>query len=170
MERCRMSLWQVYGCRYECRRRLQIPLETKTIKIQCYWKNMLTDMILDNVWFSFYFLFFLQLKFLMSFGYLPQSDLETGNLRTEDQVRDAIKTMQVIQHNTTWGWISPRLFLKSYTIITIQIFFKQKFVFTAHYHKSACLCVFPRLSMGLSFIWFSFFLPTGGWAWEFKIV
>ena len=31
----------------------------------------------------------------MQFGYLPQSDLETGNLRSEDQIRDAIKTMQV---------------------------------------------------------------------------
>jgi len=35
------------------------------------------------------------LNFLMQFGYLPQSDLETGNLRSEDQIRDAIKTMQV---------------------------------------------------------------------------
>jgi hypothetical protein len=31
----------------------------------------------------------------MDFGYLPQSDLETGNLRTDDQLRDAIRTLQV---------------------------------------------------------------------------
>ncbi|KAL6258718.1 hypothetical protein P5V15_010668 [Pogonomyrmex californicus] len=30
----------------------------------------------------------------MRFGYLPQTDLETGNLRTEDQLRDAIKNLQ----------------------------------------------------------------------------
>jgi hypothetical protein len=33
----------------------------------------------------------------MDFGYLPQSDLETGNLRTDDQLRDAIRTLQVSQ-------------------------------------------------------------------------
>lgn len=43
------------------------------------------------------------LMFLMSFGYLPQSDLETGNLRTEDQVRDAIKTMQAFAHIPVTG-------------------------------------------------------------------
>ncbi|XP_012350103.1 matrix metalloproteinase-2 [Apis florea] len=30
----------------------------------------------------------------MKFGYLPQSDLETGNLRTDDQLTDAIKNLQ----------------------------------------------------------------------------
>ena len=45
--------------------------------------------------------------FLMTFGYLPQSDLETGNLRTEHQVRDAIKTMQVIQQRTARGIVDP---------------------------------------------------------------
>ncbi|XP_020279000.1 matrix metalloproteinase-2-like [Pseudomyrmex gracilis] len=33
-------------------------------------------------------------NYLMKFGYLPQTDFETGNLRTEDQLRDAIKTLQ----------------------------------------------------------------------------
>ncbi|XP_034189072.2 matrix metalloproteinase-2 [Osmia lignaria lignaria] len=33
-------------------------------------------------------------NYLMKFGYLPQSDLETGNLRTDDQLRDAIRTLQ----------------------------------------------------------------------------
>ncbi|XP_063226236.1 matrix metalloproteinase-2 isoform X2 [Bacillus rossius redtenbacheri] len=33
-------------------------------------------------------------NYLMNFGYLPQSDLETGNLRTEDQLRNAIKDLQ----------------------------------------------------------------------------
>lgn len=37
----------------------------------------------------------LQQDYLMKFGYLPQSDIETGNLRTEDQLRDAIKNLQV---------------------------------------------------------------------------
>lgn len=32
--------------------------------------------------------------FLTKYGYLPQSDLETGNLRTEDQLKEAIKSMQ----------------------------------------------------------------------------
>ncbi|OXU31481.1 hypothetical protein TSAR_017005 [Trichomalopsis sarcophagae] len=30
----------------------------------------------------------------MKFGYLPQSGLETGNLRTDDQLRDAIRSLQ----------------------------------------------------------------------------
>lgn len=30
----------------------------------------------------------------MRFGYLPLSDLETGNLRTEESVRDALRRMQ----------------------------------------------------------------------------
>ncbi|XP_043260687.1 matrix metalloproteinase-2 isoform X1 [Colletes gigas] len=33
-------------------------------------------------------------NYLMKFGYLPQSDLETGNLRTDDQLRSAIKHLQ----------------------------------------------------------------------------
>jgi hypothetical protein len=36
-----------------------------------------------------------QHRYLMDFGYLPQSDLETGNLRTDDQLQDAIRTLQV---------------------------------------------------------------------------
>lgn len=30
----------------------------------------------------------------MEFGYLPKSGGETGNLRTEDQLRDAIRSLQ----------------------------------------------------------------------------
>lgn len=30
----------------------------------------------------------------MNYGYLPKSDLETGNLRTEESVRDAIRELQ----------------------------------------------------------------------------
>lgn len=30
----------------------------------------------------------------MEFGYLPKSDIETGNLRTEVQLKEAIKTLQ----------------------------------------------------------------------------
>lgn len=30
----------------------------------------------------------------MEFGYLPKSDIETGNLRTEDQLKESIKTLQ----------------------------------------------------------------------------
>lgn len=31
----------------------------------------------------------------MEFGYLPKSDIETGNLRTEEQLKEAIKNLQV---------------------------------------------------------------------------
>jgi hypothetical protein len=34
-------------------------------------------------------------KYLMKFGYLPQSDLETGAQRTEQQMRNAVKNLQV---------------------------------------------------------------------------
>lgn len=30
----------------------------------------------------------------MEFGYLPKSDIETGNLRSQEQLQDAIKTLQ----------------------------------------------------------------------------
>ncbi|GAB1861325.1 Matrix metalloproteinase-2-like [Camponotus japonicus] len=33
-------------------------------------------------------------NYLMRFGYLPQTDFETGNLRTEDQLKDAIRNLQ----------------------------------------------------------------------------
>lgn len=33
-------------------------------------------------------------NYLMEFGYLPKSDIETGNLRTEDQLKDAIRNLQ----------------------------------------------------------------------------
>lgn len=41
----------------------------------------------------------------MRFGYLPQSDKETGNLRTEDQLRDAIRTLQAYGHIPVTGEI-----------------------------------------------------------------
>lgn len=37
----------------------------------------------------------LQQNYLMNFGYLPKSDPDAGNLRTEDQLRQAIETLQV---------------------------------------------------------------------------
>jgi hypothetical protein len=36
-----------------------------------------------------------QSNYLMKYGYLPQSDLETGNLRSEDQLKDALRNLQV---------------------------------------------------------------------------
>ncbi|XP_055705191.1 matrix metalloproteinase-2 isoform X3 [Phlebotomus papatasi] len=33
-------------------------------------------------------------NYLMNYGYLPKSDIETGNLRTESQLRDAIRNLQ----------------------------------------------------------------------------
>lgn len=41
-----------------------------------------------------YFSFSFQQNYLMDFGYLPKSDIETGNLRTETQLNEAIKTLQ----------------------------------------------------------------------------
>lgn len=40
-------------------------------------------------------LFHLQYNFLMQYDYLPKSDLETGALRTEEQLIDAIRNLQV---------------------------------------------------------------------------
>lgn len=37
----------------------------------------------------------LQYNFLMQYDYLPKSDLETGALRTEEQLIDAIRNLQV---------------------------------------------------------------------------
>lgn len=36
--------------------------------------------------------------YMMKYGYLPASDMETGNLRTEDQLREAIRVMQRFGH------------------------------------------------------------------------
>lgn len=49
----------------------------------------------------------LQQTYLMKFGYLPQSGLETGNLRTDDQLRDAIKNLQVSCYKFFPLWRSP---------------------------------------------------------------
>lgn len=35
----------------------------------------------------------------MKFGYLPESDVETGNLQTEDHLRNALRTLQVFNFN-----------------------------------------------------------------------
>ncbi|KAL7635601.1 UNVERIFIED_CONTAM: hypothetical protein RMT77_014670 [Armadillidium vulgare] len=37
-------------------------------------------------------------RYLMRYGYLPMSDMETGNLRTEKQLREAVKVMQRFGH------------------------------------------------------------------------
>ncbi|KAF4521069.1 hypothetical protein B566_EDAN012368 [Ephemera danica] len=36
----------------------------------------------------------MQDEYLMKFGYLPESNLETGNLRTEDQLKNAVRNLQ----------------------------------------------------------------------------
>ncbi|KAK4286968.1 hypothetical protein Pmani_039949 [Petrolisthes manimaculis] len=42
-------------------------------------------------------------RYMMKYGYLPASDMETGNLRTEDQLRQAIRTMQRFGHIPVTG-------------------------------------------------------------------
>lgn len=105
----------------------------------------------------------------MTFGYLPQSDLETGNLRTEHQVRDAIKTLQVNNTTKPRGW-STRLFLfKIYSVkkndghmINLYIFFMEtKFIFLKKQiiinRLDACVFTYePTLRLRMSFISFSF--------------
>lgn len=51
----------------------------------------------------------------MKFGYLPKSSGETGNLRAEDQLRDAIRSLQKNGHIPETGRIDERtrLLLKS---------------------------------------------------------
>lgn len=41
----------------------------------------------------------------MEFGYLPKSDIETGNLRSENQLKDAIKELQQFGHIPETGVI-----------------------------------------------------------------
>lgn len=38
--------------------------------------------------------YFLQENYLMEFGYLPKSSIETGNLRTEEQFKESLKKLQ----------------------------------------------------------------------------
>ncbi|EDX06378.1 GD10058 [Drosophila simulans] len=44
-------------------------------------------------------------NYLMQFDYLPKSDLETGALRTEDQLKDAIRSLQSFGNITVTGEI-----------------------------------------------------------------
>ncbi|XP_055384621.1 matrix metalloproteinase-2-like [Condylostylus longicornis] len=44
----------------------------------------------------------------MEFGYLPKSDIETGNLRTEEQFRNAIKDLQKYAHIPVTGNLDDR--------------------------------------------------------------
>lgn len=44
----------------------------------------------------------------MEFGYLPKSSVETGNLRTEDQLRDAIRSLQKYANIPESGRIDER--------------------------------------------------------------
>lgn len=48
---------------------------------------------------------FFQQNYLMDYGYLPKSDRETGNLRTEDQLIIAIKELQRMGHIKQTGHI-----------------------------------------------------------------
>ncbi|XP_054289089.1 matrix metalloproteinase-2-like [Macrosteles quadrilineatus] len=43
------------------------------------------------------------LRYLMNFGYLPASDMETGNLRTDDQLKEAIRNLQMFANITVTG-------------------------------------------------------------------
>lgn len=47
----------------------------------------------ESVKILFYFV--LQSSYLMKFGYLPELDLVAGNLRSEEQLKDALRTLQV---------------------------------------------------------------------------
>lgn len=44
----------------------------------------------------------------MGFGYLPKSNAETGNLRTEEQLRDAIRSLQKYGNIPVTGKIDQR--------------------------------------------------------------
>lgn len=59
-----------------------------------------TQIMTNNI---FVRLTILQQNYLMNFGYLPKTDIETGNLRSESQLIDAIKTLQVSLHDTALG-------------------------------------------------------------------
>lgn len=63
--------------------------------IRLYCISIIPSFVFNAYILPFCFLFLLQQNYLMKFGYLPQSDLETGNLRTDDQLTDAIKNLQV---------------------------------------------------------------------------
>jgi hypothetical protein len=51
----------------------------------------------------------------MEFGYLPKSNLETGNLRDESQLRDAIRSLQKFGNVPATGYLDDktRLLLKA---------------------------------------------------------
>ncbi|CRK96840.1 CLUMA_CG009940, isoform A [Clunio marinus] len=54
-------------------------------------------------------------NYLMQFGYLPKSSMETGNLRSEDQLKDAIRSLQKYGNIPVTGRIDERtrMLLKS---------------------------------------------------------
>lgn len=66
----------------------------------------------------------------MEFGYLPKSNIETGNLRTEEQLRGAIKNLQVIFLNGLLGKFNVTGFcvlLKVLQNFSMEIYYFMKF-------------------------------------------
>lgn len=49
-----------------------------------------------------------QQNYLMEFGYLPKSDIETGNLRSEDQLKESIKSLQRFANIPDTGLIDDK--------------------------------------------------------------
>lgn len=64
---------------------------------------------------TFFLLISLQQNYLMEFGYLAKSNLETGNLREESHLRDAIRSLQRYGNIPATGRIDEktRMLLKS---------------------------------------------------------
>lgn len=52
--------------------------------------------------------FSFQQNYLMEFGYLPKSNIETGNLRTEQQLKESIKTLQISANLPATGLIDEK--------------------------------------------------------------
>lgn len=109
-------------------------------KLQC-----VIFQILQQTFFSIR----LQIKYLVNFGYLPSPDLKTGKVQTEDQVRDAIRTMQVVQHKRQstfshkytffFGIDHFYHFFKLWPSSVNTTFLVRRFSFLeAHYQKFVC--------------------------------
>lgn len=83
----------------------------------------------------------LQQNYLMNFGYLPQSDLETGNLRTDDQLREAIRSLQVsFHHNSFLCSTTFKLsFVYIYKLVKLEVLLCLKSFKTNFYYKKILL-------------------------------
>lgn len=72
----------------------------------------------------------------MDYGYLPASDMETGNLRTDDQLKVAIRTLQVQRNSSLTNNNSIKFILWIFLKLSIKKLLFSHDIIYYNYHCS----------------------------------